>query len=80
MVVAEAIDAVLAVEIGLMLTNFRKAQLVINEVCREMGLVVDGKSGVARATVRYSVKPGPTTHHFLGSDGIRGGGRQETWA
>ncbi len=43
MVVAEAMDAVLASEIGLLLTDFRKAQVVVAEVCGEMGLVVAGK-------------------------------------
>lgn len=43
MVVAEAMDAVLAGEIGLLLTNFRKAQVVVAEVCGEMGLVVAGE-------------------------------------
>ena len=40
MVVAEAMDAVLAGEIGLLLTDLRKTQVVIAEVCREMRLVV----------------------------------------
>jgi hypothetical protein len=37
-VVAEAMDAVLAGEIGLLLTDFRNAQVVVAEVCRERGL------------------------------------------
>jgi hypothetical protein len=36
-------DAVLAGEIGLLLTDFRKAQVVVAEVCGEMGLVVAGE-------------------------------------
>ena len=37
---AEAMDAVLAGDIGLLLSYFRKAQVVVAEVCREMVLVV----------------------------------------
>jgi hypothetical protein len=36
-------DAVLAGEIGLLLTDFRKAQVVVAEVCGEMGLIVAGE-------------------------------------
>ena len=36
-------DAVLAGDIGLLLSYFRKAQVVVAEVCGEMGLVVAGK-------------------------------------
>jgi hypothetical protein len=36
-------DAVLAGEIGLLLADFRKAQVVVAEVCGEMGLVVAGE-------------------------------------
>ena len=43
MVVTEAMDAVLAGEIGLLLADFRKAQVVVAEVCGEMGLVVAGE-------------------------------------
>lgn len=43
MVVAEAMDAVLAGEIGLLLADFWKAQVVVAEVCGEMGLVVAGE-------------------------------------
>lgn len=43
MVVAEAIDAVLPSDIGLLLADFRKTQVVVAKVCGEMGLVVVGK-------------------------------------
>ena len=43
MVIAEAMDAILAGEISLLLTDFRQAQIVVAEVCGEMGLVVVGK-------------------------------------
>ena len=43
MVVAEAMDAVPAGEIGLLLADFRKAQVVVAEVCGEMGLIVSGE-------------------------------------
>ncbi len=43
MVVAEAMDAVLAGEISLLLADFRKAQVVVAEVCGEMGLIVAGE-------------------------------------
>ncbi len=43
MVIAEAMDAVLAGEIGLLLTDFRKAKVVVAEVCGQTGLVVTGE-------------------------------------
>jgi hypothetical protein len=36
-------DAVLAGEIGLLLADFRKAQVVVAEVCGKMGLIVAGE-------------------------------------
>ncbi len=42
-VIAEAINAVKASEIGLLLADFRKAQIVVAEICGEMGLVVAGE-------------------------------------
>lgn len=43
MVVAEAIDAEVASEIGLLLADFMKAQIVVAEICGKMGLIVAGK-------------------------------------
>ena len=43
MVIAETMDAVLAGEIGLLLADFRQAQVVVAKVCGEMGLVVAGE-------------------------------------
>ena len=40
MVVAEAVDAVLACQIRLLLPYFRKAKVVVAEVCWEMGLIM----------------------------------------
>ena len=42
-VVAEAMDAVLAGEIGLLLTHLRKTEVVVAEICGKVGLVVAGK-------------------------------------
>ena len=42
-VVAKAMDSVLAGEIGLLLADFRKAQFVVAEVCGKMGLVMAWK-------------------------------------
>jgi hypothetical protein len=36
-------DAVLTGDIGLLLADFRKAQLVVAEVCRQMRLVMAGE-------------------------------------
>jgi hypothetical protein len=43
LVVAEAMDAVLAGEISLLLAYFRKAEVVVAEVCGEKGLVAAGE-------------------------------------
>ena len=43
MVVAEAVDTIVAGEIGLLLADFSKAQIVVAQVCGEMGLVVAGE-------------------------------------
>jgi len=64
--VAEAMDAVMAGDIGLLLSYFRKAQVVVAEVCREMVLVVAEEEWGGSGHIGHPVKPGPHHASFSG--------------
>jgi hypothetical protein len=64
--VAEAMEALLAGDIGLLLSYFRKAQVVVAEVCGEMVLVVAEEEWGGSGHIINPVKPGPHHASFSG--------------
>jgi hypothetical protein len=64
--VAEAMEALLAGDIGLLLSYFRKAQVVVAEVCGEMVLVVAEEEWDGSDHIINPVTPGPHHASFSG--------------
>ena len=60
-------NALVASEIGLLMAHFRKAQVVVAEVCGEMGLVVAGEE---RGGSSHVAPLGGTEPHYFSFSGI----------